>query len=451
MLGLVDNLSWYARVAREIVEFCHGRQVYMDIGGKLVEVQVKSTQDVMSSVSKHSGPVAFLATPTLNYDDSRLVTPTWLIGLRSRDYWRLGLYTAWLIVDFLAREGVSESVYLAYFGKGFEVRIHEKALLGINGKDYEEVAWKIVEYVLRKLKLKLQRIVYASKGNIYVGNGLDNHLLYAPLSLISSSEAVVYFKVDDVDEFEPSWANTNSIRYSSKWKQYREGEVLELYNKALKQVKDTKTTIIKVGKQISWREVDRFQVMGLLQAARYYLLTNDVEKAKSFGYNRAVFYAWAKHYGGRVRYYSSTRRTQSTIQATSTVEDRSWRQASVLGEPVTISPRGWYGMGGEEHLPKHYDENIARKIEVVLPYEIAWKAALNYLKRFPKEILVDQQKFFKYVYQPVRDNFIEEVVVKGMPTTTMKLDKAVKTSRRQVGETIFKKKHVSLEEFLKKK
>lgn len=29
--------------------------------------------------------------------------------------------------------------------------------------------------------------------------------------------------------------------------------------------------------------------MGLLQAARYYLLTGDLEKAKSFGLNRAIF------------------------------------------------------------------------------------------------------------------------------------------------------------------
>ncbi len=424
----------------------------MSVEGRLVEAQVESTQDVISNASKHSSPVAFLASPTLNYDDARLVTPTWLIGLRSKDYWRLGLYTAWLIADFLEREGVSESVYLVYFGEGFEVRIHERALLGIRDKSYEDVAWRIVEYVLRKLKLKLQRIVYASKGNIYVRNGLDNHLLYAPLSLISRNEAVVYFKVDDVDEFEPSWTSTNSVRHSDKWKQYREGEALTLCDKALELVKDSKATTIKVDKQVSWREIDRFQVMGLLQAARYYLLTNDIEKAKSFGYNRAVFYAWAKHYGGRVRYYSTTRRTQPSMRVTTmTTSEKSWRQVSVLGEPVTISPRGWYGMGGEEHLPKHYDENIARKIEVVIPYEIAWKAALNYLKRFPRELLVDQQKFFKHVYQPVRDSFIEEVIVKGMPTTTLGLDKIVKTGRKQLSETALKKRHVSLEDFLKKK
>ncbi len=450
-MELVDNLSWYTRVASEIVEFSRGRRVYVSVEGRLVEVQVESTQDVVSNASKHNSPVTFLASPTLNYDGARLATPTWLVRLKSKDYWRLGLYTAWLIANFLEKENVLESVYLVYFGRGFEVRIHERALLGIQNKSYEDVAWRVVEYVLRKLKLKLQRTVYASKGNIYVENGLDNHLLHAPLSLISRSEAVVYFKVDDVDEFEPSWTSTNSIRYSDKWKQYREGEALTLCDKALKFVKDSRTTTIKVDKQVNWREIDRFQVMGLLQAARYYLLTNDMEKAKSFGYNRAVFYAWAKHYGGRVKYYSGTRRIHSTKQTTSVMENRSWKQTSILGEPVIVSPRGWYGMGGEEHLPKHYDENIVRKIEIVIPYEIAWKAALNYLKRFPREVLVDQQKFFKHVYQPVRDSFIEEVIVKGMPTITVGLDKATKTSHKQVDEATSKKRHVSLEDFLKKR
>ena len=49
-------------------------------------------------------------------------------------------------------------------------------------------------------------------------------------------------------------------------------------------------------KKLTATKVGRFQVMGLLQAARYYLLTGDLQKAKSFGLNRAIFYAWAKHY-----------------------------------------------------------------------------------------------------------------------------------------------------------
>lgn len=40
--------------------------------------------------------------------------------------------------------------------------------------------------------------------------------------------------------------------------------------------------------------VGRFQVMATLQAARAYVLGKPIETAKSFGLNRAIFYAAAK-------------------------------------------------------------------------------------------------------------------------------------------------------------
>ncbi len=40
--------------------------------------------------------------------------------------------------------------------------------------------------------------------------------------------------------------------------------------------------------------VGRFQVMALLQAARAFVLGLPIESAKSFGLNRAIFYAAAK-------------------------------------------------------------------------------------------------------------------------------------------------------------
>ena len=54
-----------------------------------------------------------------------------------------------------------------------------------------------------------------------------------------------------------------------------------------------------VEKRLKALDIGRFQVMALLQTARYYRLHGDLMRAKSFGLNRAVFYAWAKHYGPR--------------------------------------------------------------------------------------------------------------------------------------------------------
>ena len=68
-------------------------------------------------------------------------------------------------------------------------------------------------------------------------------------------------------------------------------------------------------------------------------------------------------------------------------------------------------IGDQEQRPEDYDRQIAQRIESIVPYEKAWQAALEYLKSFKREVLLDQQKFFKQVYEPVRDTFIEDVVL----------------------------------------
>lgn len=451
---MVDNILWYTRVGDKVAEFLRGRKTCIKVKGKTLceingrEIEVNSSTDLMKIVSVYNLPVSFLGSTSVLIDDLKLITPTWVIGFRSKDYWRLGLDTAWLIAKFLIDNGIEKSVYIAYIGEGFEVRINERALSRIDNS--LKASFNIVEYVLRKLRLKLQRIVYASHGGIYIKNGIVDHMLYAPLTLLSSSETVVYFKIDEVEEFDLSWTSTSNPKHSDMWHEYDENEVLEIANKALMEVKDEKPTTIEVKRPVSWRNVERFQVMGLLQAARYYLLKGDLDKAKSFGYNRAVFYAWAKHYGGRLRYYrQSSKINQESISMDRSCKNRTWRQATILGEPVTISPRGWYGMGSEEHLPRHYDENIVKKIEMIIPYEIAWKATLEYLKKFPREVLKDQQKFFRMVYQPVRDSFIEDVLLNRSPRKIVKIreEKQVRKSTEQYVAKPFK----SLEEFMKDK
>ncbi|MEM2695689.1 MAG: hypothetical protein QXU09_02000, partial [Thermoproteota archaeon] len=61
---------------------------------------------------------------------------------------------------------------------------------------------------------------------------------------------------------------------------------------------------------------------------------------------------------------------------------------------------------------RDYDNQIVKRISEIVPYEEAWRRALEYLKRFPQEVLLDQQKFFNQVYKPVRDSFIETVYKK---------------------------------------
>ncbi len=150
-------------------------------------------------------------------------------------------------------------------------------------------------------------------------------------------------------------------------------------------------------------KVGRFQVMALLQAARYFLLKGDLERAKSFGLNRAIFYAWAKRSGGRVRTHRAAGASAPSIPKVA-------REIEQLGdERAYVSDDGFFIIGDEVQRPEDYDEQVVRKIEAVVPYDRAWNAALNYLRSFPADYLLDQRKFYERVYLPVRDRF-EELV-----------------------------------------
>lgn len=153
------------------------------------------------------------------------------------------------------------------------------------------------------------------------------------------------------------------------------------------------------------KKIGRFEVMAVLQAARYYVLTGDLRKSFSFGLNRAIFYAWAKHYGKGVRSYASER-----VRGVERREEEGKPVVYVGDEKAFLGPSGYFMMGGKEQTPSDFERNVASRIEVVAPFEKVWKAAVEYVKRFSRETLLSQQEFFEKVYKPVRDNFLEAVV-----------------------------------------
>lgn len=156
----------------------------------------------------------------------------------------------------------------------------------------------------------------------------------------------------------------------------------------------------------------RFQVMALLQAARYYHVMKDVDKAKSFGLNRAIFYAWAKHYGG-AKTYSLIRienELRRQILRGSKPSKCPEDYVEVLGECVKISPNGFYMFGDMEQKPFDYDQQVTARIKKLLDPTKVWESALNYVSLFPESILKNPVYFYKYVYEPVRDVFFDKVI-----------------------------------------
>jgi len=153
------------------------------------------------------------------------------------------------------------------------------------------------------------------------------------------------------------------------------------------------------------KRIGRFETMALLQAARYYVLTGDAEKAKSFGLNRAIFYAWAKRYGRSVG--PARRRGGGGVEKG---EEGGKPVVYVGDEKAFLGPSGYFMMGGKEQTPRDFERAVAAKVDAVVPFDKAWRAAVEYVKRFSREKLLSQQAFYEEVYKPVRDSFIERVV-----------------------------------------
>lgn len=447
--GLSNLIEYhYSRsfVREEIADYCKNRWVALEgsYGDRRVFIRYlygkplvfNSPQDVFGYLKRYGGLRARTIYATLNVyrdlsspdllevvDNIAYTTVFWDIDT-VLDKWMYALRAAEVILDFLASEGVNESVYLAWSGEGVHVRLHEKAfsqelLREVSSLD---VAYVVAEYVLRNTRDKLEALSKESGGVLKVENLVDPKRVFTtPLSLHRKHDLVaVFFEKGDINSFDLSWAQVSSPRHKSAWKRYREGEADDLARKALKSLTERKTLIMERERVLkratrvlphrrsgtmSRSVIGRFQVMGLLQAARYYLLTGDQERAKSFGLNRAVFYAWAKHHGGgyfprRPGYYSS-----SVV-----ISDREKKLVEVFGEEAFVSSRGFFVMGEREQLPEDYDKSIVEKINQVVPYEVAWEAALKYLSKFPESVLRDPGNFFEKVYEPVRDRFVELVV-----------------------------------------
>ncbi len=436
---MISPREYYRKeiVVREIVDFAKGRWVSVEgvrRGERVfarywrngLPLTIGSPDDFNRILSIYPWIRTVYATINIYYDISSresveapdniaYTTPFWDID-SNLEYWKKTVEAAKIIVDFLEKNGVVESVYILWSGMGAHVRIHEEAFSPELLEKHHplDVAYAVVEYVLGELRHKLQALSKETGGVLKVENLVDAKRVFTvPLSLHRRlDKAAVALKPDQLDGFTPEWADPRNPRHNPDWRKHVVGEADQLALKAIAKIglprlaefhaRQTRIAY-KPGKKEETRgAIGRFQVMGLLQAARYYLLKGDLEKAKSFGLNRAIFYAWAKYYG---RNYKPKR------PSTRMREDKPWRLEKTLGEEVPVSPRGWYMIGDKEQLPEDYDREIAAKINAIIPYEEAWRKTLEYLKQFPEHVLRDPQKFYKLVYEPVRDNFIEKVIL----------------------------------------
>jgi hypothetical protein len=155
-------------------------------------------------------------------------------------------------------------------------------------------------------------------------------------------------------------------------------------------------------------KVGRFQVMATLQAARAKVLGMRVKEAKSWGLNRAIFYAAAKRGfkslgGGKVALKLEVAEgKRSEIEKTLGTEYLGGEYAY----RVKIDGRSVFTIGEKVQT----EEDFKQKIESRFGgrFKEAWEEALRICRSYDREVLESQKDFFGKVYKPRRDELARD-------------------------------------------
>ena len=144
--------------------------------------------------------------------------------------------------------------------------------------------------------------------------------------------------------------------------------------------------------------------MATLQAARAKALGLSDEEAKSFGLNRAIFYAAAKKgfKGGSTKRPGKTMSLKiSPVQR----EEKRLDMESVGDEKayaVHIKGKRYFVMGDDVLDEQDFQRQIQRPFGEY--FDVAWREAVSLVEHTDRETLESQKKFYEEVYKPHRDS-----------------------------------------------
>jgi len=145
-------------------------------------------------------------------------------------------------------------------------------------------------------------------------------------------------------------------------------------------------------------KVGRFQVMALLQAARAKELGLPAGGAKSWGLNRAIFYAAAKR---GFKQPTKVSRPSGIWKKPVAKVGKAYFLGDEMAYAATKSNRVYFTIGGKLQT----DVDFKRQIEVRFGnhFEDAWKESIAIVRQYPKDVLLSQHRFYSEVYRPRRD------------------------------------------------
>ena len=158
--------------------------------------------------------------------------------------------------------------------------------------------------------------------------------------------------------------------------------------------------------------IGRFQVMATLQAARAYVLGMPIETAKSFGLNRAIFYAAAKK-GFKKKVMEKPPKeikVRIPLPPEKAEEIKKTFEIYYLGDEmaysVEIKGKRFFMIGGEVQTLEDFKKQIENRFRGT--FDIAWKEAVDLCKKMERGVLLSQRYFYEVVYKPRRDELAEK-------------------------------------------
>jgi hypothetical protein len=154
--------------------------------------------------------------------------------------------------------------------------------------------------------------------------------------------------------------------------------------------------------------VGRFQVMATLQAARAYLLGKSLFTAKSFGLNRAIFYAAAKK---GFKLMKGAKPPSEVYIAKKPISDKKLKKiqetfkieeiGDELAYAVELDGTTYYTIGNEIQTEEDFEKQIERRFEG--NFNKVWGEAIKIVSNYDKGVLLSQRYFYETVYKPRRD------------------------------------------------
>lgn len=242
-------------VRKEIYEYCLNRWVAIhcestDERGLPIMVRYEGKErrplkiteelDIDRLMEKYAEfrPRAFYATAhiysRLNYAEDLLdrrnillSSPIWDIDLKNGS-WKDAVEKASEIINLLEKEGVVNSVFVKWSGRGAHVHINSHAFSEEIRKriDPLDIAYSVTQYLVNRLSPSL---------TVIVENKIDIQRVFtAPLSFHRTIDRVaICFPPDLLDEFDISWTDPKGFKhFPDSWRRFDSGEGDALAEKA---------------------------------------------------------------------------------------------------------------------------------------------------------------------------------------------------------------------------